>query len=283
MSALLASSERHRRSRLLDTILWEQQNKSHERSVDPFKPSSAHHGGGGRPWGAGSGGATPGRSGTARDVLSPASASSGDGEEADTSVFPQWLTNRQDFQRISEEPLAETVIRRESAEEYLRSSKHVDPKRHGRYFQGPLRTLSLRRHGVLYGTFQDRHTITMESIGAYSSADGGNSNALNRHSSGVSFAPGSEPSGGLKHASSTLSVSNHGGTLRRVGGEGKGKGQPVDEDEAAREEEERVKILAVLEVRGPTVSAYVSMVTAMSCAELQACLLRFVTVRAVLW
>ena len=219
-----ASAERHRRSKLLDTILWEQTNKAElARSMDEHNRTGGAHG----------------RSLTGG--LSPSVVAAIEAEEA--NVFPDWLTDRSDFKAITHEPLAETVIRREAAEKYLRDAKHVDPKRHARYFQGPLRTHNLRRKGELYGTFQDRHTITMETIGAHAMGGEGN---MHRHA--AALVGGGD--GVLKQAASTTSVSTYGGTLRRVGGDSKSKAHILDEDEAAREEEERAKILAVLEVRG---------------------------------
>ena len=85
-----------------------------------------------------------------RDDAVAASATDTQQEAVHASVFPDWLRAREDFKEIEEEPAHVVVFRRDNVETALREELEIEPRGHPKYFQGPQRSLNLRRNAFLY-------------------------------------------------------------------------------------------------------------------------------------
>jgi hypothetical protein len=157
-------------------------------------------------------------------------------------VFPDWLLSREDFKRINDESLAAAVSRRDDAEGYIRSELGIEPRSFHKYFQGPQRTLHLRRNAVAY----TNANVVRKPI---DDEDGDSGSVGSRRSSYVRVED-------LKAANPAKPLMGTGGTLKRAPSQKQAKslanrraGVSVSavEDEAA----ETQRILAPLEVRVP--------------------------------
>jgi hypothetical protein len=154
-------------------------------------------------------------------------------------VFPDWLLSRDDFKSINGESLAAAVARRDDAEGYIRSELGIEPRSFHKYFQGPQRTLHMRRNAVAYtNTNAVRKPIDEE--------DGDSGSVGSRRSSYVRVED-------LKAANPAKPLMGTGCTLKRAPSQKQAKnlvnrraGVHVSavEDEAA----EKQRILAPLEV-----------------------------------
>lgn len=168
-----------------------------------------------------------------------ASATDTQQEAVHASVFPDWLRAREDFKEIEEEPAHVVVFRRDNVETALREELEIEPRGHPKYFQGPQRSLNLRRNAFLY--------TNVSTVRTNADDDDIAMHAAHRWTSAVP-----------RDKAAVKASTSVGGTLKRVASKSALKKAPSRSsggDEGEEEEmNERDRILLPLEVRCNVIS-----------------------------